>query len=216
MNGLRAAWRSSIGKKAIMAASGMSLAIFLLFHLLGNATIFWGRDSFTAYANHLQGLGPLLPLLEIGLLLLFLLHIALGLHLTWANRQARPQRYALYHSRAGRGWGARTMPYSGVAILTFLLLHLFNFRFAFSAEPLAGLVKNTLTRPGVALFYLLAMALLSLHTSHGFWSLGQTLGLNHPKYNRFLLGTARLASLLAGGIFALIPLLALFSHAFLR
>lgn len=216
MNWLLAAGRSSIGKKTMMAASGMGLSLFLALHLLGVATILGGRASFTAYAAHLQALGPLLPLLEAGLAGLFIFHPCLGLYLAWENRQARPRGYALRQRTSGHGWGARIMPYSGAAILVFLLVHLLNFRLAPTVTPLAVLVRETLGQPRIALFYLLAMAALILHTSHGFWSLGQTLGINHPKYNGFWHRAARVVSFLAGGTFALIPLLALCSNQFLR
>lgn len=216
MNWLIGAVRSSIGKKTIMAVSGIKLSLFLAIHLLGNTTVFWGRAAFTSYADHLQILGPLLHLLEIGLVMLFTVHISLGLFLCWQNRQARPQRYAVRKSAGGESWGARTMPYTGLIILTFLIVHLLNFRFNHSLLPLASLVKETLSQPSYAGLYLLAMVALILHTSHGFWSLWQSLGINHPKYNIFLQAVAQVASVLAGATFSLIPLLALFYSQFLR
>jgi len=208
-------YRSSIGKKSIMAASGLLLSLFLLTHLLGNSVSFLGRDAFNAYAAKLHSVGNLIYLFEAGLLTLFLIHIITGIILYMENLQARPSRYAVSTSESGRSWGSRTMPYTGVIIIVFIIVHLFNFHFTDKSVPVADLVRKLLSRPGLAMFYIVSLLAVALHLSHGVWSLFQSIGFNHDKYNRLLLKGALAFSILVGTVFILIPVLALVSRSFL-
>lgn len=208
-------YRSSIGKKSIMAASGLLLTLFLLTHLLGNSVSFFGRDAFNAYAEKLHSLGALVLVFEIGLLALFLIHIITGIILYFENLQARPSRYSVNTSEGGRSWGSRTMPYTGIIIFVFIIVHLFNFHFTDKNMPIADLVRVLLSRPGLALFYIFSLLAAALHLSHGVWSLFQSIGFNHEKYNQLLLKGALVFSILVGAVFILIPLLALVSRSFL-
>ena len=177
---------SSLGKKYIMAITGLMLGGFLLVHAAGNSSIFWGRNAFISYAEHLHSLGPLVPLAEIILLSIFALHVITGISLFLQNLLARAERYAVNKAAGGRTWGSRTMPYTGALILLFILLHLFNVRFTDQSVPVADIVRNILTNPFYTLLYTAGVAVLGLHISHGFWSLFQTLGINHPRYNTFI------------------------------
>ena len=208
-------YRSSIGKKSIMAASGLLLSLFLLTHLLGNSVSFLGRDAFNAYAEKLHSAGALIYLFEAGLLTLFLIHIITGIILYLENLQARPSRYSVNTSEGGRSWGSRTMPYTGAIILVFIIVHLMNFHFTDKTLPVADLVRGLLSRPSLALFYIFSLLALGLHLSHGVWSLFQTIGFSHDKYNGLLLKGSLAFSLLVGAVFILIPLLALVSRNFL-
>jgi len=208
-------YRSSVGKKSIMAASGLLLSIFLLIHLIGNSVTFLGREAFNAYAERLHSLGGLIYFFEIGLLALFLLHIFTGVILYLENLSARPSRYSVNTSEGGQSWGSRTMPYTGVIILVFIFVHLLNFHFTDKSVPIADLVRNLLSRPGLAFFYIFSLVALALHLSHGFWSLFQSIGFNHDKYNALILKGALVFSILVGIIFILIPVLALVSRSFL-
>ncbi len=208
-------YRSSIGKKSIMAASGLLLSLFLLIHLLGNSFSFWGRDAFNAYAEKLHSLGDFIYVFEAGLLTLFLIHIITGVILYWENLQARSSRYSVNTSEGGRSWGSRTMPYTGIIILMFIIVHLMNFHFTDKSVPIADLVRGLLSRPGLGLFYIFSLLAVALHLSHGAWSLFQSIGLNHEKYNQLLLKGALAFSILVGAVFILIPLLALVSRSFL-
>ena len=208
-------YRSSIGKKSIMAASGLLLSLFLLTHLLGNSISFLGRDAFNAYAEKLHSMGGLVYVFEIGLLSLFLIHIITGIILYLENLQARPSRYSVNTSEGGRSLGSRTMPYTGVIILVFIIIHLLNFHFTDKSVPVADLVRELLSRPGLALFYIFSLLAVALHLSHGIWSLFQTIGFNHEKYNQLLLKGALAISILVGTVFILIPVLALVSRSFL-
>ncbi len=213
---LRSAVFSSVGKKSFMAVSGTLLSLFLLIHAVGNSTTFWGRDAFIGYADKLHSLGIFIAVFEISLLLVFLLHIILGITLFLQNLQARPSRYKVQKSSGGRTVGSRTMPYTGVVILIFILVHLGNFHFTDHTLPIADIVKTVLAAPLFALFYIGSMVALGLHISHGFWSLFQSLGLNHPKYNKALRYAVLLLTLILCAVYILIPLSALLCENFLR
>ena len=208
-------YRSSVGKKSIMAASGLLLSFFIVTHLLGNSVSFLGREAFNNYAERLHSLGVLIYLFEIGLLTLFLIHIITGIILYWENLRARPSRYAVNSIEGGRSLGSRTMPYTGVIILVFIIVHLMNFHFTDKSVPIADLVRELLSRPGLAFFYMFSFVALALHLSHGFWSLFQSIGFNHQKYNQLLLKGALVFSILVGTVFILIPVLTLVSRSFL-
>ena len=207
--------KSSIGKKTIAAVTGSMLCLFILVHMLGNTTIFFGRTAFLSYAHHLHSLGPLVRVVEFGLMAAFLCHIIMALFLNWENYQARPGRYAVKKSRGGRTLGSRTMPYTGLWILVFLVIHLLNFTFSQSSLEIADLVRDVLRTPGYAVYYMITMLALALHVSHGFWSMFQSLGLNQRKYNTLLERSALAFSIAVGTIFILIPAMALFSGKFL-
>ena len=208
-------YRSSVGKKSIMAASGLLLTIFILTHLLGNSVSFLGREAFNSYAERLHSLGVLIYIFELGLLTLFLIHILTGVILYFENLGARPSRYFVDTSEGGRSLGSRTMPYTGVIILVFIIVHLMNFHFTDKSVPIADLVRELLSRPGLAFFYIFSLVALALHLSHGFWSLFQSIGFNHEKYNQLLLKGALVFSILVGTVFILIPVLTLVSRSFL-
>ncbi len=203
------ACRSSLGKKTIMAVSGTLLGGFLLVHAAGNSSIFWGADAFNSYAKHLHSLGVLIPVAEVLLLAVFLLHVITGISLTLQNRAARAERYALHRSAGGRSWGSRTMIWTGLIILAFIILHLLNFHFTGHDRPISQIVAPVLTSPLYSLIYGVAMLALGLHLSHGFWSVFQTLGVNHPRYNRFLRSLAWTGCVLIAGVFLVIVVLLL-------
>ncbi len=206
---------SSLGKKYIMAITGLMLGGFLLVHAAGNSSIFWGRSAFLSYAEHLHSLGPLIPVAEIILLSIFLLHVITGITLFLQNLMARADRYAVSKPAGGRTWGSRTMPYTGAAILLFILMHLFNVHFIEHNLPIADTVNDILSRPFYTHLYAAGMTVLALHISHGFWSLFQTLGINHPRYN----GIIRIGGYLFTGliitIFIFIIFLLLFAPGYL-
>ena len=208
-------YRSSVGKKSIMAASGLLLTLFICTHLLGNSISFLGREAFNSYAERLHSLGALIYFFELGLLTLFLIHILTGVILYFENLGARPSRYSVDTSEGGRSWGSRTMPYTGAIILVFIIVHLMNFHFTDKSVLIADLVRELLSRPGLAFFYIFSLVALALHLSHGFWSLFQSIGFNHEKYNQLLLKGALAFSILVGIVFTLIPVLALVSRSFL-
>jgi len=206
---------SSLGKKYVMAVSGLMLGGFLIVHAAGNSSIFWGRSAFLSYAEHLHSLGPLVPVAEIILLSIFLLHVVTGISLFLQNLLARSDRYEVSKQAGGRTWGSRTMPYTGALILVFILLHLFNVRFTDQSIPVADTVGRVLTSPLYTLLYTAGMTVLALHISHGFWSLFQTMGINHPRYNSLIRGTTYLACGLIITIFLIIILLLISASGYL-
>lgn len=206
---------SSPGKKYIMAFSGLLLGCFLCVHAAGNSSLFWGRKAFLSYAEHLHSLGILIPVAEMSLAVVFLLHISVGLLLFLQNNNARTSRYAVQNSAGGRTWGSRTMPYTGFLLLIFIIFHLFNFHFTDKERPIADIVTEILTKPLYFMLYFTGMTALGLHLSHGFWSIFQTIGLNHPLYNRLIRNGSLVITSILFLIFSTILLLLLTNNNFL-
>ena len=180
---------SSIGKKIMVAAAGLLLCGFLVTHLAGNLLMFVGGDAFNRYAEALEH-NPLLPVAEIGLVGLFLLHIVLSARATMANRAARPVAYESYKGKGARTPGSRTMAITGTLILAFVIIHVATFKFkqfgGFKGLPgeegLFAHVLGWFSNPWYSAFYVLAVGGVGLHLSHGVQSAAQTFGLNHPRY----------------------------------
>jgi succinate dehydrogenase / fumarate reductase cytochrome b subunit len=200
---------TSIGKKLMMAVTGLSFIGFLGGHLAGNLTIYGGADAFNGYAERLHALGPLLGVAEFGLLGLFVIHVLVGLVLFWQNVKARPVRYAVNKSPGGKTIGSATMPYTGVLILLFIIFHLSNFSRFFvdqSGTTIYQIVSNAFQNPVYTGLYVLAMFVVALHVSHGFWSLFQTVGLNHPKYTPAITVAGLVVSVVVALGFGFLPI----------
>ncbi len=206
MNWLTNTFGSSVGKKLMMAVTGLFFCVFLVLHLAGNMTIYMGKDAFISYAEHLHSLGPLLILAEWGLLFFAVIHISTGLFLFYQNFKARPTRYAVNKRAGGRTLGSATMPYTGVILLFFVIYHLFNFHFVDKTHTtIFQIVSTAFAQPSYVLIYTVAMIIAAVHVSHGFWSAFQTLGANHPKYTPLLRGLSLVFSLIVGIGFGFIP-----------
>lgn len=211
MNWLTQTLGSSIGKKLMMAVTGLAFIGFLMAHLAGNLNIYRGADAFNAYAQGLHALGPVLRVFEAGLVTFAVIHIATGLWLFYQNYNARPQKYAINKSGGGRTVGSRTMPYTGVFLLLFVILHLANFTFADKTNTTVfDIVAKTFQSPFYVGFYVLAMIVAALHVSHGFWSAFQSLGLNHSKYMPLIMTLSIAAALVVGVGFGFLPIYILF------
>jgi succinate dehydrogenase / fumarate reductase cytochrome b subunit len=207
MDWLTRTFSSSIGKKQIMAVTGLGFCLFVLIHLLGNLTIYGGKGSFLSYVERLHSLGSLVTLTELGLAVFAVLHIAIGLLLFVQNLQARPVRYAIQKRAGGRTIGSITAPYTGLLILVFIIIHLLKFRFVDKTTTNDFIIlSETFARIGYVLFYLVGVVVLAVHVSHGFWSGFQTIGLNHPKYMPFIQRFGIFFSIALGVGFASIPL----------
>ena len=207
MNWITQTFGSSLGKKLLMAVTGLGFIGFLIAHLAGNLSIYAGRDAFNNYALHLHALGPLLTVFELGLLTLAVVHVFTGALLFYQNWQARPQRYQVYKSSGGRTIGSATMPYTGFLILLFVIFHLTNFSFVDKTNTtIFDIVAGSFQNPAYVAIYVAAMIVVALHVSHGFWSLFQTLGANHPKYMPIITGAGLVVSVLFGVGFGFIPL----------
>jgi succinate dehydrogenase / fumarate reductase cytochrome b subunit len=201
-------FRSSIGRKVSVALAGLLLCGFLLIHLAGNLLIFLGEGLFNGYAEKLEH-NPILPAAEIGLLLLFLAHIAVSLKLRWENKQARPVAYAEFKDKGGRTWGSKTMTATAILVLVFLIIHIKTFRFGDASAGVYHMVMASFKNPLYAGFYVVAMFGLLLHLSHGFQSAFQTLGVNHPRATPWIKRFSLLFAILLAGGFASIPIWAL-------
>jgi succinate dehydrogenase / fumarate reductase cytochrome b subunit len=203
---------SSIGKKLVMALTGLFFCSFLAVHLAGNLTLFAGAHAFDSYAEHLHSLGPVLAVAEPGMLLFALVHVSTGLFLFFQNLRARPARYAMNRAAGGRTPGSRTMPYTGLILLAFVVYHLLEFHFVDKgSRTIYEIVSQAFSNPAVAGIYVLAMIAAGLHVSHGFWSAFQTLGASHPRYTPLIRATGLLFSLAVGLGFGSIPLYLLFA-----
>jgi succinate dehydrogenase / fumarate reductase, cytochrome b subunit len=207
MNWLTKTLGASIGKKLMMAITGLSFIGFLMAHLAGNLTIYGGKDAFNAYAQKLHTLGPLLKVAEIGLLIFALAHVVTGVWLFYQNYMARPQKYAVKKSGGGRTIGSRTMPYTGLFLLVFVILHLNNFTFTDKSQTaIYEIVSNTFANPFYVMFYIVAMVVAAIHVSHGFWSAFQSLGLNHSKYMPIIMILSIVFAIVVGVGFGFLPI----------
>ena len=197
---------SSIGKKLIMAITGLGFCVFLISHLAGNLIIYAGNDAFNSYAERLHTLGPILILAEIGLLFLGVVHVSTGVYLFFQNFRARPGRYKKKKNAGGRTIGSSTMPYTGFLILIFIIFHLIDFHFVEKADTtIYQIVLETFSNPGYTIFYILSMAVVATHIDHGFWSLFQTLGINNLEYMPILRIVSSAFSLFVGIGFGSLP-----------
>ncbi len=207
MNWLATTFASSIGKKLLMALTGIFFCFFLTVHLAGNLTLYGGSAMFNSYAEHLHSLGVLLLVAEWGMLLFALIHILTGLTLYYQNLRARPQRYQLKKRAGGRTLGSATMPYTGVLLLAFVIFHLLNFHFVDKSQTtIYAIVTAAFASPLYVILYVVAMIVAAIHVSHGFWSAFQTFGANHPKYMPAIRTVSVLFALLVGFGFGLLPI----------
>ncbi len=198
---------TSIGKKLLMGITGLSFCSFLLAHLAGNLTLYFGKDAFNSYAEHLHALGPLITIAELGLLSFALVHVLTGLTLFYQNLRSRPSRYKVNKSAGGRSIGSSTIPYTGLILLLFVIIHLLDFHFVDkSGTTIYQIVSGSFSNPISVAFYIFAMIVVGIHVSHGFWSAFQTIGVNHPKYTPLIKATSIIFSLIVGIGFGFIPI----------
>ena len=187
---------SSIGRKAVMAITGLILFGFVIGHLVGNLQVYQGPEKLNAYGVLLRKLGPLLWAARIALLVSVALHIWAALSLTLSNRRARSLGYESYTPQAST-YASRTMRWSGVLVLLFVVYHLLHFTFgAHVVHPdfIHGDIYHNFIvgfqNPLVSFFYIVSMLALGLHLYHGAWSTLQTLGASHPTLDRVRRGIA--------------------------
>lgn len=207
---------SSVGKKVIMSLTGIGLACFLVIHLLGNSSMYFGPSAFNSYAAHLHEFDPFLKVFEVGLLLLFLIHIGFGVSLFIHNLAARPSRYAVKKSSGGRTLGSATMLYTGLIVLAFIIYHFMSVAFAPHSSAIADVIRTQLQALPTAILYIVGIAALLVHLSHGLWSLWQSVGGSHPAYDTLLRRGALGFALVIGAVFISFPVLALMWDEFLR
>jgi succinate dehydrogenase / fumarate reductase cytochrome b subunit len=191
---IAAFYRSAVGKKAVMAVTGVFLFGWIFAHMAGNLKVYLGAEHFNEYAKWLRVMGaPAMPnsgilwVMRLALLLAAVLHIVAATQLTIMNRNARPIDYRQRNYVVGT-YAARTMRWGGVIILLFIVYHLLHLTFGtvhpdfVEGDPYHNFVTGFQV-PWVSAFYIIANFALGLHLYHGLWSMFNSLGLNHPRFN---------------------------------
>lgn len=218
---------SSIGKKQVVATTGLLLIIFLIGHLAGNLFIYAGPETFNNYAKKLAGLRPFLYLIEIPLAAVFLIHIYITLLLVLENFRARDKRYAVSRAVGQRSLATRLMPYTGTIVFLFVIWHLLDFTFSDHHGPRAimpdgrdlglyGVVYNSFTSPWHSFGYIVAMMAIGFHLAHGIQSFFQTFGVNHPVYTVMIQNTSNALGILMAVAYSSIPVYVLFMEYSLK
>ncbi|TDB86760.1 succinate dehydrogenase cytochrome b subunit [Actinomadura sp. KC216] len=215
-----AIYRSTVGKKAVMAVTGGVLVLYLIAHMVGNLKIFMGAEEFNHYAHWLRTIGePAVPrrtvltLIEVVLGVSVVLHMWSAVSLARRASAARPVKYRSKKKSHAQGYAARTMRYGGVIIAVYVVWHLLDLTFfvvnpkGADATPYERMVADfDPSRWYITLWYVVAIVLVGVHLHHGIWSAFQTLGLRTPRRERALRGlAASVAGLITLG-FAAVPL----------
>jgi succinate dehydrogenase / fumarate reductase cytochrome b subunit len=206
-------YSTPLGKKMIMAITGLIMFLYVFVHMLGNLQIYLGADLINQYGSflHSKRAIPLLWLTRIVLIVSVLLHMLCALQLWWHNRQARPVKYAV-RRYVEADYAARTMIWSGPIIALFVIYHLLHLT-THTVQP-APVVEGNLYEtmiagfkvPYVAVLYIVAVFCLAVHFYHGLWSWFQTLGLSHPKWDRTRRWLATILAVILGAGDISIPL----------
>lgn len=209
---------SSVGSKILIGLTGLFLVVYLIVHITGNLMVFGGADFFNRYAGALAS-NPLIPLIEVVLLLGFLTHIYKTIRMYAANQAARPVKYVQKKSAghtSRKTLASTTMIVSGAWLLIFVIVHVKAFKFGAHYEAADGLhdlyrvEMEVFRNPLTVLFYVLSMVVVGSHLFHGVSSGFQSLGLDHPRWTpRLRLAGKLLAFGIAGG-FIVIALWAFF------
>ena len=204
-------WSTAVGKKWVMGLTGLALMGFVFAHMVGNLKMFQGRAAFDQYAETLRELlypiapeGFVLWMMRVGLIVVFGLHILAAYQLTRMNQRARPVRYQSPRDYIAANFAARTMRWTGVIVLLYLLYHLADLTLGWTnPDFVKGAAYDNLVAslsvPWVAAIYIVGNVALGIHLFHGGWSMFQSLGINSPRYNG-------LRRWIAGGIAAAITI----------
>ena len=204
---------SSLGKKYLMAITGLFLCSFLIIHFLGNIALFTNPVQFNEYTRFMSS-NPIIRVMEIVLVAGFLTHTIDAIMLTRANKKAQPVKYAMDKKQSS--WYSRNMGLTGTIILVFLILHLQSFWYEYKfgevlmtvdsngdeIKDMFTIVKTAFSEWWYSAIYILAMILLGAHLNHGFQSAFQSVGLRHKKYTPTIkmLGTGFSISITIGFI----------------
>ncbi|MDI5981246.1 succinate dehydrogenase cytochrome b subunit [Amycolatopsis magusensis] len=210
-------WRSTIGKKAVMAVTGLAMVAFLLAHMVGNLKIFFGPAEFDSYSAWLRTIGE--PVLHrewylwfqrVALLIALVAHVTAAAQLSRRDRKARPVRYV--HSRRPKAtFATRTMRWGGVIIAFYLVWHILDLTVGavhtdfVPHHPYHNVVANFRVW-WINLVYFVPVILVGLHINHGFFSAAQTLGVNRPARQRALKVTGSALAFVITAGFLLVPI----------
>ncbi len=193
---------TAVGKKYVMAITGIALMGFVVAHTAGNLKMYVGPEAFDEYAEFLRRLlYPIVPLefslwlLRAGLLVALLLHLHSAWSLTVMNRRARPVKYQSARDYQIANFASRTMRWTGIIVLLFIVWHILDFTIGttntigttgeFNRHEVYANVVRSFERVPVSIFYVLANIALGVHLYHGAWSIFQSMGWNNPKFNRW-------------------------------
>ena len=204
---------SLVSTKLIIGATGVLLFLYLILHVVGNALIFFGPDIFNGYAHFLIS-NPLVPLIEIGLLLIFLIHLFKAVSMTLQNRDARPVAYAKMDWAGGRSQkslASATMILTGLALLIFVPIHVRMFKYGAEYEygdtgfrDLYRLELENFSSPLAVALYVVAMLVVGFHLWHGVASSFQSLGISGPRFTPFARKAGKISAVvIAGGFIAI-------------
>lgn len=213
---------STIGRKLVMALTGLFLVSFLFVHLSGNFLIFRGDggQAFNQY-SHFMSTNVLIRILEFVLLFGFAIHIYTSVILTRRNQKARPQAYAYNNPSANSSWFSRNMGLTGTILLIFLISHIqsFWYRYKFGDDvptrtydgvemkDMYWIVETVFTQQWwISILVIISMVLLSFHLIHGFQSAFQTVGIRHKKYTPIIEKITLAIAVLVPAAFAAFPL----------
>lgn len=217
-------FKTTVGQKYIMAVAGLSFYLFLIVHLLGNSTLFFPPEAMNKYAHTLEKVEPIIVVVEIFLLAVFLLHVILGIIVTLKNWSSRPVGYKMVTDAGApskKTISSKTMIWTGLIILVFVILHLLHFKFGPKTDAymvtmggekvwnLHKLVVEKFQNTTFLVWYLIALAVMGFHLRHAFWSSFQSLGLGNEKYTPILINLSTIFAIVIAGGFIL---MALFVH----
>jgi len=202
-------WQTTVGKKAIMAITGVVLFGFVLGHLVGNLQAFEGRAKLDAYGRLLRSFPMELYAVRFVLLLCVTLHIVTTVQLALLKNRARPVGY-VKKNNAAASYASRTMYWSGPIVLAFIIYHLAQFTFLYTdSRYVEGRIYDNLVLGfqnfWISGFYIFSMILLGMHLSHGFWSMFQSVGILSPAYAPLLKRVAQVLAIVITIGFISIP-----------
>jgi succinate dehydrogenase / fumarate reductase, cytochrome b subunit len=208
----RSLFRSTVGKKLLMALSGAIIFGYAIGHMAGNLQVFLGAEVINAYGRSLREMPLLLWGTRVLLLLAFPVHVVTAAQLVRLRALARPVAYEQRRFTYG-SYASRTMRFSGFFLAAFVLFHLAHLTWGWAVTPapfVEGDIYENLTGSfrvsWVALLYSVAAALVGLHLSHGAWSLFQSLGVDHPRYTPVIKRAGKAISVLVAVGFVAVPL----------
>lgn len=203
-------YRSTVGKKVVMAVTGIMLVLFLVGHMLGNLQVFLGAEAYNHYAEALKALGPGLWAIRAGLLLILVIHLWSSFLLWRTSSNARPVSYKKWTPDAST-YASRTMRWTGPIIAAYAIFHILHLTVGvqqawFNPADVYGNVVRSFQNPLLSGIYIVSMLLLVFHLYHGAWSFLQSLGANHPRYNQWRKYFALVVTALIGLGFIAVPL----------
>ncbi|MFM7069418.1 MAG: succinate dehydrogenase cytochrome b subunit [Actinomycetes bacterium] len=214
-------WSTAVGKKWVMAVTGIGLMGFVFAHMVGNAKMFLGAAEYNRYAEALrQLLVPIMPPtvvlwgMRLGLATFLVLHVVSAAQLTAMNRRARPTRYQSSRDYIAANFASRSMRWTGIIVFLFVVFHLANLTWGVwvpgyvKPDAYGNVVANFKQWP-ISAIYIVANIAVGIHLFHGAWSMFQSLGLNNPRYNGARRGFAAGFAVLVAGVNCLFPIMVL-------